>query len=72
MDDKQFILVTNVKRLRQLQEFYCLMADTLNADSNETVFTSMVHTTSIYLEHQMKRLCRGYSTLVRSIQEEEK
>ena len=72
MDDKQVSLITSVKRLRQLQEFYCSMADTLNADSDQTVFTSMLYIVINYIECQMKRLCKGYSTLVRSIQEEEK
>ena len=72
MDDKQVSLITSVKRLRQLQEFYCSMADALNTDSDQTVFTSMFYNSIYSIEHQMKRLCKGYSTLVRSIQEEEK
>ena len=72
MDDKQVTLLTSVKRLRQLQEFYCSMADTLNEDSDKTVFTSRFRFATVYIEHQMQRLCKGYSTLVRSIQEEEK
>ena len=41
MDDKQVILLNNVKRLRQLQEFYNSMAGILNEESNTTIFKSM-------------------------------
>ena len=40
MDDKQVILVNNVKRLRQLQEFYNSMAGILNEETSTTIFKS--------------------------------